>query len=157
VRIFCANGEAVQEVSVIPGEMLCSYQNATCLGKELPGVQCSTAEPLGALNLPSCVPSMQLLPCTQCAVASYQSTICSTLQDEGQLEHAPFAVEQLSGIKATADDQCCCLHHGGSVGPSMQQHGYWPPALGNTVSKRQHYSHRDDPISLGTDNGPHLL
>ena len=44
VRIYCANGAAVQQVSVIPGDMLCSYQHPTCLGKELKGVQCSAAE-----------------------------------------------------------------------------------------------------------------
>ena len=44
VRIYCANGAAAQEVSVIPGDMLCSYQHPTCLGTELPGVQCSADE-----------------------------------------------------------------------------------------------------------------
>mmetsp|Transcript_15933 Transcript_15933/g.47919 ORF Transcript_15933/g.47919 Transcript_15933/m.47919 type:complete len:373 (+) Transcript_15933:97-1215(+) len=40
LRIYCTDGSAPKEATVVPAKMLCSYQDPYCLGVEQPGVQC---------------------------------------------------------------------------------------------------------------------
>lgn len=40
LKIYCADGSAPLTTTVIPGKMLCSYQDPYCLGVEQAGVQC---------------------------------------------------------------------------------------------------------------------
>lgn len=40
LKVYCADGGAPLNATVVPGDMLCGYQDPYCLGVEQAGVQC---------------------------------------------------------------------------------------------------------------------